>query len=113
MFRDETLDKVKTVRVFDILPAALRDGYKGTPDKFKIRCPLHNEKTPSFHVTGNKWRCFGACAKGGDTIELYKLLNNGCDFVKGSGGVSPSSVKYAIVKRTRHNQHKIQEAYNV
>jgi hypothetical protein len=35
-------------------------------------CPLHLEKTPSFHVyaQANTWYCFGACAGGGTTIDL-------------------------------------------
>ncbi|MSQ12906.1 MAG: DNA primase [Dehalococcoidia bacterium] len=37
---------------------------------FKARCPFHNERTPSFIVfpESQTWRCFGACAIGGDAI---------------------------------------------
>ena len=39
----------------------------------KIRCPLHNESTPSFHIyPTNKWYCFG-CGKGGDTVDFIVL----------------------------------------
>lgn len=40
--------------------------------KYKCCCPLHNESTPSFYVdpTTQKWRCFGACATGGDVIDF-------------------------------------------
>lgn len=36
----------------------------------KARCPFHNERTPSFYVfpETQTWRCFGACATGGDAI---------------------------------------------
>lgn len=36
-------------------------------------CPIHREKTPSFHVykSSNTFKCFG-CGKSGDAIELIK-----------------------------------------
>jgi hypothetical protein len=44
--------------------------------KFKGRCPLHEEKTASFHVDAAKgrWHCFGACGVGGDVIDLADKL---------------------------------------
>lgn len=42
---------------------------------FKGLCPFHEERTPSFHVwpDSGRWRCFGACATGGDVIALYQV----------------------------------------
>lgn len=42
----------------------------------KGRCPLHEEKTASFVVwsISQRWQCFGACARGGDVIELARSL---------------------------------------
>lgn len=42
--------------------------------KFKCCCPLHNEKTPSFHIdpVRNTWHCFGACGEGGDAISFIE-----------------------------------------
>ncbi|MBI4305761.1 MAG: DNA primase [Chloroflexi bacterium] len=38
----------------------------------KARCPFHAENTPSFVVFPDSqlWRCFGACATGGDVISF-------------------------------------------
>ena len=43
----------------------------------KCPCPLHDEKTASFHIykTNNSWYCYG-CGKGGDVIALHRLINN-------------------------------------
>ncbi len=39
---------------------------------YKGNCPFHQERTPSFHVfpDSQSWRCFGACATGGDAITF-------------------------------------------
>ena len=46
------------------------------PGKLKGRCPLHEERTPSFYVyqDSQRWQCFGACASGGDVVELARRL---------------------------------------
>jgi hypothetical protein len=46
------------------------------PNTLKGRCPLHEERTPSFVIYQDKgyWRCFGACARGGDVINLAQAL---------------------------------------
>lgn len=48
--------------------------------KWKGLCPLHKEKTPSFHVDPDLgfFKCFG-CGEGGDAIKLHMLVT-GDDF---------------------------------
>ena len=48
---------------------------------FKARCPFHNERTPSFYVFPDTqtWRCFGACATGGDMFS-FVMRQQGMQF---------------------------------
>ncbi|MEO8606852.1 MAG: DNA primase [Chloroflexota bacterium] len=48
---------------------------------WKAPCPFHAEKTPSFVVDPERqsWRCFGACATGGDVIT-FAMKQNGWSF---------------------------------
>ena len=48
---------------------------------YKACCPFHDEKTPSFVVNPERqtWRCFGACAEGGDLFTFAQKLH-GWDF---------------------------------
>lgn len=50
---------------------------------YNARCPFHQERTPSFVVfpETQSWRCFGACAEGGD-IFSYAMKQNGWDFME-------------------------------
>lgn len=44
--------------------------------RLKGRCPLHKERTPSFYIYEDtqRWRCFGACATGGDVVDLLAAV---------------------------------------
>jgi hypothetical protein len=46
------------------------------PRRGMVRCPLHEEKTPSCKIKNNKFTCYGACGAYGDVIDLYMKLHN-------------------------------------
>ena len=45
---------------------------------YSARCPFHTERTPSFFVFPERgvWRCFGACATGGDVSSFVMRMEN-------------------------------------
>ena len=50
-------------------------------NSYKANCPFHQERTPSFYVFPDRqsWRCFGACAEGGDALS-YVMKAERMDF---------------------------------
>ena len=70
-------DIFEQARRVDIVRIAERvTELQASGDTLKGRCPLHTERTPSFVITPARqsWRCFGACADGGDGIKLMRRL---------------------------------------
>jgi hypothetical protein len=44
-------------------------------NRYRCLCPLHEEKTPSFVISNDLFRCFG-CNKAGSVIDLHAALRN-------------------------------------
>ncbi len=64
---DEVKSRVDIVELVGGYVNLLRSG-----GSFKANCPFHQERTPSFYVFPDRqsWRCFGACAEGGDALSF-------------------------------------------
>ena len=70
---------IAQLKRLDIVDVARRfTELTGHGDRLKARCPLHEEKTPSFYIYSDsqKWHCFGACGQGGDVVDLVRLLRD-------------------------------------
>lgn len=71
-FADDTLRDLRGRARLDEV-AARYTTLKRSGASLKGRCPLHDERSPSFVVTPAKglWKCFG-CGAGGDALELVR-----------------------------------------
>ena len=69
-------EAIKAAVPVEVLAARFTDLRPGGPNRLRGKCPIHDERTPSFvlSVDRQRWRCFGACAEGGDTITLAQRL---------------------------------------
>lgn len=72
-------DKIKLILDKTSLPdlASSYVNLKEKGDDFSGCCPFHNEKTPSFHISGSKnlYHCFG-CGKGGTAVQFIMDIEN-------------------------------------
>lgn len=77
----------------------------------KANCPFHSENTPSFIVFPDKqtWRCFGACASGGDVISFVMKIENE-DFGQ---ALTRLSHKTGVPLPTRAENNKSDKIYEI
>ena len=72
----------------------------------KAVCPFHTEKTPSFFVFPERqsWRCFGACATGGDMFSFLMRIEN-LDFSEALKRLAPQAGLNLAETRVRKGEH--------
>ncbi|MQF69096.1 DNA primase [SAR202 cluster bacterium AD-804-J14_MRT_500m] len=71
------VDDIKTrIEIVDLVSKYANLRQSGM--NYNALCPFHAEKTPSFYVFPNRqsWRCFGACATGGDVFSFFMQVEN-------------------------------------
>ena len=69
-------DRVKAAVSVEQLAGRFTSLRPVSTSKLKGLCPLHTERTSSFHINTDRdlWHCFGACQQGGDVITLAQCL---------------------------------------
>ncbi len=78
----------------------------------KARCPFHNEKTPSFHVSPDKgmYHCYG-CGVGGDMFTFIEAIE-GVDF-KGALKILAEKARIELVPISPEKQSERDRLYAV
>jgi len=73
---------------------------------YAARCPFHQERTPSFVIFPEQqsWRCFGACAAGGDVFS-FVMRANGVDF---SGAIKELAQQAGVSLSERRARERIE-----
>ena len=75
---------------------------------YKTVCPFHTERTASFFVFPERqsWRCFGACATGGDVFSFVMRIEN-LDFGEALKRLAQQAGVNLAETRDRKGQHDV------
>ena len=69
---DADIEKAREYPIEELYDGHLRQGFG--------LCPFHDEKTPSFHVKNNRFRCYG-CDAWGSSID-FVMRRDSCTFIQ-------------------------------
>ena len=99
------VDDIKSrIDILDVVSQYVQLQHSGR--SYKAVCPFHNEKTPSFFVFPERqsWRCFGACATGGDMFNFLMRMEN-LDFSEALKKLAPQAGVSLAETRVRKGEY--------
>ena len=111
-YPDELIEEVRMKNdIVDVISGYVRIQKKGS--SYFGLCPFHNEKSPSFSVSGSKqmFYCFG-CGAGGNVITFLMQYENitfqeAVKMLADRAGVALPEVTYSEEARKRENRRNI------
>ncbi len=111
-YPDELIEEVRMKNdIVDVISGYVRIQKKGS--SYFGLCPFHNEKSPSFSVSGSKqmFYCFG-CGAGGNVITFLMQYENitfqeAVKMLADRAGVALPEVNYSEEARKRENRRNV------
>ncbi len=108
-YPDEIIEEVRTKNdIVDIIGSYVKIQKKGS--SYFGLCPFHNEKSPSFSVSGHKqiYYCFG-CGAGGNVISFIMNYENytfpeAVKLLADRAGVTLPEIEYSQENRDKQNR---------
>ena len=108
-YPDEIIEEVRTKNdIVDVIGSYVKIQKKGS--SYFGLCPFHNEKSPSFSVSGHKqiYYCFG-CGAGGNVISFIMNYENytfpeAVKFLAQRAGVTLPEIEYTPENRDKQNK---------
>lgn len=108
-YPDEIIEEVRTKNdIVDVIGSYVKIQKKGS--SYFGLCPFHNEKSPSFSVSGHKqiYYCFG-CGAGGNVISFIMNYENytfpeAVKFLAERAGVTLPEIEYTKENKDRQNK---------
>jgi len=97
-----SVEKIKErLSIVDVISSYIQVDQSGK--NFKARCPFHNEKTPSFFISGDRgtYYCFG-CGEKGDIFSFVEKFE-GIDFF---GSLKMLAERAGVTLETRNKDDK-------
>ena len=108
-YPDEIIEEVRTKNdIVDVIGSYVKIQKKGS--SYFGLCPFHNEKSPSFSVSGHKqiYYCFG-CGAGGNVISFIMNYENytfpeAVKFLAERAGVTLPEMEFTQENRDKQNR---------